>query len=540
MSDGIRPAPYQLVALSKILRNGYRAVLVADGVGVGKTISSGYMLLYITALTKKAGLVICPPSLMPKWMEELRSKFGMIALPIRSNEDLATASREMSVSQRKRVPVYVMPASIITRTRARDYPFFSVIVVDEIHNYRNKETKSFERMRELAELGDYRVGLSATPINNSLDDLVSELNLLAPHVPWDALEAALEDAWRSDKGTMIAPLFTRFTKDKLRIHFATRRIETRSVAYEPSYVSRVRKAIVDLHLRRSSRPGLYEDVTYYRLAASSPHAFSKSLGLPLRDKVADHKMETLKEILASETVPQWLVFCGFEETVRYLTDQLGDWECFVMTGDTPMFDRPGIIEAFQRSTRSLLVMTEVGSEGLDLQFCRGVINYDLHWNPMRLEQRIGRVDRVGQAKSEIVVYNLLVAGSIDERVIRVIRRKLDLVEGSVFSPGTLFGEFHSTAISQRPMFDSMVLSHEIEESVALLEALDQTNKLSTDDYSILPDIRAEYCLPANLAIAALAESPRNIWLRQSPTTLAWGDRLAHAAAEFQKLLDYYS
>src|SRR5438552_15020758 len=94
MSDPIRPAEYQLVALTKILSNGFHALLVADGVGVGKTISSAYILLYLTSVSGKAGLVICPPSLVSKWIQELKSKFGTTVLPVRSREDLLTARRE--------------------------------------------------------------------------------------------------------------------------------------------------------------------------------------------------------------------------------------------------------------------------------------------------------------------------------------------------------------------------------------------------------------------------------------------------------------
>src|SRR5205814_613615 len=140
----------------------------------------------------------------------------------------------------------------------------------------------------------------------------------------------------------------------------------------------------------------------------------------------DNKLETFRDILTSEKVAQWIVFCGFENTVEYLKEHADGWECYVLTGNTPMFDRPAIIESFRRSARSLLIMTEVGSEGLDLQFCNGIINYDLHWNPMRLEQRIGRVDRIGQAKNEVVAYNMIVAGSVDERMIRVVKKKLEL------------------------------------------------------------------------------------------------------------------
>jgi SNF2 family DNA or RNA helicase len=537
--NGIRPAPYQLVALTKLLTNSLRGLLIADGVGVGKTISSAYAMLYLVHSSKKPGMVVCPPSLVPKWIEELKSKFGVSALPIRAPEDLLTAKRE-STRTGPRVPIYVMSNSVILRTKLRDYPDLSLLIFDEIHNYRNKDTQSFDKVSQLSRLAENRIGLSATPINNSLDDLVSELQILMPDTEWDALQATVEEVWRTDKAKLTVPLVTRFTKEKLRIHFAKRKIETRSVSYEPGYPNRVQTAISRLHLRRGKRGSLYEDITYYRLAASSPYSFARSLNLPPEDAKEDHKLENLKEILSSEDVTQWLVFCAFEDTVEYLRDHIDDWECYTMTGSTPMFDRPSIMDSFRGTHHSLLIMTEVGSEGLDLQFCRGVVNYDLHWNPMRLEQRIGRVDRVGQTKEEVIVYNIVVDGSIDERVIQVVRRKLDLLEGSVFSPGTLFGEYESRLDKRTRLFDDKTLSHELEESNTLFGALKYTNELSIQDYEILPAIDEKYCIPESLIGASTGVHKTIPWVRDSPTSQNWFDAVRRSSTDFGRLVQYYS
>jgi SNF2 family DNA or RNA helicase len=536
----IRPAPYQLVGLTKLVTNSFHGVLIADGVGVGKTISSAYAMVYLTSSIKKPGLVVCPPSLVLKWIEELKSKFGATALPIRSPEDLFTAKRESSQVHAKTVPIYVMASSVILRTRVREYPRFSLVIFDEIHNYRNSSTKSFAKAVQISSLAEYKVGLSATPINNSLDDLVSELKILIPTKDLDALQAAIEEIWRSDKMKLTSSLVTRFTKAKLRIHFARRRIITRSVAYAPSYSAMVAAAIYRIHSLRGTRSSLYEDITYFRLAASSPYSFAKSLKLSPWDVESDNKFSLLKEILSSEVASQWLIFCGFEDTVEYLRGHLGDWECFTMTGSTPVFERPPIIKSFRETDHSLLIMTEVGSEGLDLQFCNAIVNYDLHWNPMRLEQRIGRVDRIGQEKDEVTIYNVIVSGSIDERVIHVVKRKLGILEGSVFSPGKLFGKYEGTGNKRSQLFNDQTLSHELDESRALFGALEYTNELSTEDYSILPDINEKYCMPPKLIQAAYSLPARLPWLQDSPRTSTWIESVKRSSEEFDELLRYYS
>src|SRR2546426_11754558 len=92
--EGLRPATYQLVALSKLALSGLNGILVCDGVGVGKTISAGYVASYFASKTLLPTVVVCPIMLVDKWREELRSKFGFDVRPIRNTEELETAVSE--------------------------------------------------------------------------------------------------------------------------------------------------------------------------------------------------------------------------------------------------------------------------------------------------------------------------------------------------------------------------------------------------------------------------------------------------------------
>jgi len=208
-----------------------------------------------------------------------------------------------------------------------------------------------------------------------------------------------------------------------------------------------------------------------------------------------------------------------------------------------MFDRPGIIGAFRSTPGSVLIMTSVGSEGLDLQFCNGMVNYDIHWNPMRLEQRIGRIDRLGQSKDEIDVFNIVVFGSIDERVLRVIKRKLELTERSVFATGEIIGDTkggsrHSG--NSRAMYDERILDHEVSETKGLVEALRNGEKLSSKDYDILPLVQVEFCSPRRLVEAAM-ESPRKpIWVKEGRRSSSWFSAIARNSESLTRLVEYYS
>src|SRR5437867_3297846 len=170
----LRPASYQLVPLSKLLLNGERALLICDGVGVGKTISAGYILAYLSLRDGNPGLVLCPPGLQEKWRLELRQKFDFTVFPIRSQEELDGAVElwDKKALEQSNV-IFVMPSSLLSRM-ASVPPFLGPIIIDEIHNYRNPDTNLWRAASQFVKRASHCVGLSATPINNSLADLAAE------------------------------------------------------------------------------------------------------------------------------------------------------------------------------------------------------------------------------------------------------------------------------------------------------------------------------------------------------------------------------
>ena len=146
----------------------------------------------------------------------------------------------------------------------------------------------------------------------------------------------------------------------------------------------------------------------------------------------DSKYKCLQRILrnlfsdAADT--KVIVFSSFRGTVAYLADRLNDdgISTVILQGGDKV-NKHDIIKSFQSPTGpQVLLSTEVGGEGVDLQFCWAIINYDLPWNPMRLEQRIGRVDRLGQSAEKVHIWNLLYDDTIDARIYRRLYEKLDL------------------------------------------------------------------------------------------------------------------
>ncbi|WP_337557049.1 C-terminal helicase domain-containing protein [Parasutterella sp.] len=128
-----------------------------------------------------------------------------------------------------------------------------------------------------------------------------------------------------------------------------------------------------------------------------------------------------------------LLFSFYKITLRYLEKKLKSLGFKVLRydGDIPNEDRGRIMEDFKKGDYQILLASEIAAEGIDLQFMKCVVNYDLPWNPARVEQRIGRVDRIGQESLKIFVYNLFYRGTIDETVYDRLLSRLGIFERSL-------------------------------------------------------------------------------------------------------------
>lgn len=159
------------------------------------------------------------------------------------------------------------------------------------------------------------------------------------------------------------------------------------------------------------------------------------------DSKYDSFQRILKSLLDEDPNEKVVVFSYFRATLRYLHDRLKRDGIYAITlhGETEDKDRTVLMFRSSRKCRVLL-SSEVGSEGIDLQFARIVINYDLPWNPMRVEQRIGRIDRLGQQAEKIHVLNLFYADTIDARIYKRLFERLQIFEGALGSLEPVLGD----------------------------------------------------------------------------------------------------
>jgi hypothetical protein len=184
-----------------------------------------------------------------------------------------------------------------------------------------------------------------------------------------------------------------------------------------------------------------------------------------------------------------VLFAFFKPTLRYLQERLSQdgISSLMLTGDQ-VGDKQLIVDEFAKSgSAPILLSSEVGSEGLDLQFASVVVNYDLPWNPMVVEQRIGRIHRIGQTAERILVINLICQGTVDERIYDRLYDRLDLFQRTLGDLeaviGPLINELTNDILTNK-LSDAQQATR-IEETAVAMEATMQMEEQLERDASIL-------------------------------------------------------
>jgi len=158
----------------------------------------------------------------------------------------------------------------------------------------------------------------------------------------------------------------------------------------------------------------------------------------------DSKFGALLQFLKGDRKrPKVIIFAEFKATLRYLHRRLttASFTCAIIHGDVPEEERGIELDRFRDDPSvRVLLSSEVGSEGIDLQFCRIIVNYDLPWNPMRIEQRIGRIDRIGQCAERLAIIHFQIEETIEERVFTRLHEKLRIFESSIGDMEAILGE----------------------------------------------------------------------------------------------------
>lgn len=449
---------HQVRTAKTVLQRFRGRALLCDEVGLGKTIEAGLIFseLRMRGLVRSA-LVLVPPSLIEQWQGEMRRKFSLDLIShddprFRAQGAEAWQSFDLviaSMHTAKREP----HRSALLRRR------WDLVIVDEAHHLRNRNTQLWRMASELQK--QYILLLTATPVQNNLEELYNLVTLLEPGLLRTAKQFQRHFVDRRDKLTprhldelhrLLAEVMVRNRRSTVGLQFTRR--WARTTAVEPSPAERrLYENVADFvrrHLKTAGDKGKLSRMALIALqmalgsssqaAAGTLLRLAETPALPEGDRqtltalaeqaqglTENAKADQLLAILG-EYPDKMVVFTQFRATQEMLQQRLAQAGHTVATfhGGLARLAKEEAIRAFRGPARILLA-TEAGSEGRNLQFAHAVCNFDLPWNPMRIEQRIGRLSRIGQTQ-DIYVYNLVAAGTVEAAVLNLLEAKLNLFE----------------------------------------------------------------------------------------------------------------
>ncbi len=189
--------------------------------------------------------------------------------------------------------------------------------------------------------------------------------------------------------------------------------------------------------------GLISEVTTaHAVEAAELKQLVEMLDAVPTDSKAETLVAQLQQLQLHDPAAKVLLFTQFRETQEYLRGRLESvgWDVRLFHGQLKPDAKDAAVEGWRTSSRpSILLSTEAGGEGRNFQFCHLLVNYDLPWNPMRVEQRIGRVDRIGQLNT-VQVFNFWVRGTVEERVLNVLERRINVFEETVGGLDPILGD----------------------------------------------------------------------------------------------------
>lgn len=478
---GFEPFPHQIEAATVVLRRMRGRAILADEVGLGKTIEAGLILneLRLRRLIARA-LVLVPPGLLEQWQAELVNKFG---LPLTALHDSWAAAGGGQI---------ILGSLATARREGYRHELTSVewdlVVVDEAHRLKNPHSASSRLVRELRTR--YLLLLTATPVENRLNDVYQLANLVRPGLlgspsafrsrhPVRAGEPARLEELRA----ALRQVMVRHRRSEVRIQLPARLAETlriapndderrlyRDVTERVREEARIASPSAALGLRAllrlaGSHPGLLTERLRQR---GWPELADRSAGL-----VRPRKAEVLLDLLQEEVGrrEKVAVFTAFRETLEFLVREAlrAGLPIASYHGGLSRREKEAAVAAF-REELPVLITTEAAGEGRNLQFCHQLINFDLPWNPMQIEQRLGRFHRIGQ-EHEVLVRSLVAAGTLEDRILGVLESKINLFELVVGELDMILGHLEEDFDFEAHVFQAHAQSRDDEELQARLESL---------------------------------------------------------------------
>ncbi|MBO8125986.1 MAG: DEAD/DEAH box helicase [Firmicutes bacterium] len=499
--------PHQQETVLKVLKEMCGRAVLADEVGLGKTIEAGVIMKeYLLRSLAKRILVLVPASLVTQWYEELHTNLKMPFLiqdgSVSWKEDLIISSLDYAKREPHR-----------SRVLAQKY---DLVVVDEAHKLKNNTTQNWKFVNSLQK--KFLLLLTATPVQNDLKELYNIITLLKPGQLKTYREFKRE--FVQDKRTprnldklraLLQEVMVRTNRKETMLKLPKRSVET-IVVDQGDLEARFYRSTLDclrrIYRRKDSQgENVLPLVLLAREVCSSPQAAVASLEKMARNKSLTpeekgalkqlaqlgrkvHETGKIRRLLqfVASTEEKLIIFTEFRQTQIHLAKVLkaAGYQAVAFHGGLTLAQKDRVIAEFFREV-PILISTESGGEGRNLQFCHRLLNYDLPWNPMRVEQRIGRVHRLGQ-RQNVQIYNLITKGSIEEYVLYLLQEKLRLFTDVVGEVETIIS---SAGISVEKQVADILLGTSGEKTLGALNKLANEVRESFCTYSRLQEFTDE-------------------------------------------------
>ena len=566
LNTNIEVNPHQINAFCaavQALKTG--GIVLADEVGLGKTIEAGLTLKYVLNSGAKRVLIVLPATLRKQWEVELEEKFNIQATildryTVESNLSFWKSSLEKRDKIRIIITSYDYSSKLMQRLPNIKWDF---IIIDEAHNLRNvfPGTKRAKRLYEFTK-GIPKILLTATPLQNSLSDLHGLISYIDPRILGSEKvfnKKFIEGQDYAELKRELVPVLYRTLRRDVRkyIDFKNRECRTIDFALSPDEVElymmvnsflkkevlrsipTTNKGLIIMVIRKllaSSSYALIETFEILKNRLQRLYEGTSSLnaqeGFDLFwdfvedeidesafDEIDDEnilfqkhqiqvemseidaiinmasriknnaKIKALKtaihtafEYQEKQSIPKKIVvFTESKRTQQYIAEELSkdgfdEDDVLLFNGDFNDVRTKEIYRAWQvknfgkrnygrsveykhaivdyfKEQSKILIVTDAGSEGLNLQFCNIVINYDLPWNPQKIEQRIGRCHRYGQ-KNNVVAINLLnTTNEADRRIYEILSKKFELFDGVFGASDIALGTLESGSSFEKTILD---------------------------------------------------------------------------------------
>ena len=515
LASGIIPLPHQLHVLNRAMETNNIRYILADEVGLGKTIEAGMIIreLKSRGLVSRI-LVVCPTGLVTQWASEMQEKFHekfQVILPsdydtirrLTDNDDVYGQFDQVISPMDSIKPIEKHAGwseeKVEKYNEERIYSIINsgwdLIIIDEAHRVAGSsgEVARYKLGNLLAQASPYLLLLSATPHNGKTEPFLRLIRLLDadafPNAKSIVREQVAPYLIRTEKREAIDNNGNLLFKNRIT-HLVTiswdERNNLQRELYEmvSSYVSETYNKA--LRNRKKNMCLIFLLIIMQRMVTSSTAAIQQSLERRLsvlkeqRTCVGNLKEEDLDElniedgveeaieaisldmdleieelqqivslakqaqfqnrdakveplimeidaILSADRSQKIIIFTEFVATQKYLQELLVNigYSVTILNGGMSIDERNAAMQEFRTST-SIFISTDAGGEGLNLQFANIIINYDLPWNPMKIEQRCGRVDRIGQQR-DVHIYNFIVGETVENRVREVLEEKLSVI-----------------------------------------------------------------------------------------------------------------